>query len=198
MTDDKDNYENILKPVDFDSQQPDITAIELRRAREAKGFSHTDLHRMTGISRSVLSGYETGRTRPGTKELRLLASALQVNPNRLLLGTDEPFKPRTGLRSLVKLRNSPLGIVAATIFVPIVFASLDDDQLEAVLTLLASLIEARNPEASKQITAFAEVMGELIGDGSPEALATIAAKAKDQEFMDALAKKIEAKVATME
>jgi len=197
MTDNKDAYENILKPIDFEQNRLNITAIELKRAREALGLTHTELHRMTGISRSVLFGYEAGRTVPNTEQLRLLSQALQVNPNRLVFGTDEPFKPRTGLRSLVKLRNSPLGIVAATIFVPIVFASLDDDQLEAVLTLLASLIEARNPEASKQITAFAEVMGELIGDGSPEALAIIAAKAKDQEFIDALAKKIEAKVATM-
>lgn len=180
-----------------DEKQPDIIAIELRRARESRGLTHTDLHRITGISRSVLFGYETGRTKPGAKELRLLSEALQVNPNRLLFGNDEPFKPRTGLRSIVKLRNSPMGILAATIIFPVVFATLDDDQLESILVLLSSLIEARDKDAAKKITAFAEVMSEIIGDGSPESMSEIAAKSKDPNFMEALNKKMEEKLASM-
>lgn len=183
--------------TDEELLQLDIVAIELRRAREAKGLTHTDLHRLTGISRSVLFGYEAGRTKPGAKELKLLSQALQVNPNRLLFGDDEPFKPRTGLRAIAKLRNSPMGIVAAMMIFPIVFATLDDDQLESLLTLLSSLIEVRNKEAAKKIAALAEVFGELIGDGSPEAIAAMAAKSNDKAYLDALAKKVEDKLAAM-
>lgn len=198
MTDEKESYENILKDVDGDEhKRPDIIAIELRRAREAKGFTHTDLHRKTGISRSVLFGYETGRTKPGAKEIRLLSEALQVNPNRLLFGNDEPFKPRTGLRSLAKLRNSHMGVIAATIIVPVVFATLDDDQLESLLVLLASLVEARDKDAANKITAFAEVMGDIVGDGSPAAMSTLAEKSSDPEFMESLTKRMEEKLASM-
>lgn len=185
----------LTEPSDT-SQTPalDIIAIELRRGREAKGLSHSDLNRITGISRSVLFGYESGRTKPGTKEIRLLAQALQVNPNRLLFGTDEPFKPRTGLRALVKFRQSPAIILIATILIPMIFATLDDEQIESVLTLLASLVEARDPDAYKKLSAFSEIMAGEIGNGTPEEMSKLALHANDKEYMDALNKKIEERI----
>lgn len=197
MTDDKDAYEHILKPIDFGDSRPDITAVELKRAREAMGLTHTELHRMTGISRSVLFGYEAGRTVPNTQQLRLLSQALQVNPNRLVFGDDEPFKQRTGLRAIAKLRNSPAGVLAATIIFPMIFASLDEDQLESLLVLISSVIEARDKETAKRIAAFAEVFGELIGDGSPATIKHLTEMSKDPKFLDSLGKKIEDKLASM-
>lgn len=173
------------------ASQVDVVGIELKKAREAKQLSHTDLNRLTGISRSVLSGYETGRTKPGAKEIKLLCEALSVNPNRLLFGSDEPFKPRKGLRSLAKLRNSPAGIVMAIFLVPMVFSSLDDEQLEAILTLLASMVEARDKDSANKLTAFAEVFAEQIGEGTPEEMSAIASKVADKDFMDSFNKAVE-------
>lgn len=175
----------------------DTVAIELKKAREAKNLSHTDLYRLTGISRSVLSGYETGRTKPGAKELKLLCDALSVNPNRLLFGNEEPFKPRKGLRGLAKLRHSPAGISLAIILMPIIMASLDDEQLEAILTLLTSLVEARDKETANKISAMAEVFLEQAGNGTIEEMSALGEKAKDQEFMANLNKLIDEKIKSM-
>lgn len=178
-------------------QALDTIAIELRLARESKGLSHSDLNRLTGISRSVLFGYEAGRTKPGAKEIKLLAEALRVNPNRLIFGTDEPFKPRSGLRSLVKLKKSPLLIAAFTMIFPIIFATLDDDQIEAVLTLLASLVEARDKDTYKKLSVLSEVMAEQIGDGTPEAMSALLVRSKDKQFMEKLNKDVEERVKAM-
>lgn len=170
--------------------RPDIAAIELRRAREAKGLSHSDLHRITGISRSVLFGYEAGRTKPGAREIRLLCEALQVSPNKLLFGVEEPFKPRPGLRSFVKMRGSPMGVLAATFLIPLLFASLDDEQVESILILLESLVEARDKEAHRKIGIFVEMLGEEFGNGTPEDLARVAKKGEDPKFLEEIQRKI--------
>lgn len=175
----------------------DTVAIELKKAREAKNLSHTDLYRLTGISRSVLSGYETGRTKPGTKELKLLCKALLVNPNQLLFGSEEPFKPLKGLRGLAKLRDSPAGISLVIIIMPIIMASLDDEQLEAVLTLLTSLVEARDKETANKIRAIAEVFLEQAGNGTIEEMSALGEKVKDQEFMKTINKLMDEKIKSM-
>lgn len=189
----KAQLETNLSPA----QPLDTIAIELRLAREAKGLSHSDLNRLTGISRSVLFGYEAGRTKPGAKEIRLLAEALKVNPNRLLFGTDEPFKPRSGLRALVKLKGSPLLIVVSTMLIPVIFATLDDEQIESILILLASLVEARDKDAYKKLSVFSEVMAEQIGDGTPEAMSALLVRSNDPQFMGELNKEIEERVKAM-
>lgn len=169
----------------------DIVAIELRRAREARGLTHSELHRQTGISRPVLFGYEAGRTKPGAKELRLLAETLGVTPNRLLFGTEEPFKPRPGLRSLVKLRNSPMMILIVTMLMPIAFAALDDDQVESLLTMLASLVESRDKESYKKISAIVEVFSEEIGNGTPAEMSALAERWKNPAYQSEISKRID-------
>lgn len=169
----------------------DIVAIELRRAREAKGISHSELHRQTGISRPVLFGYETGRTKPGAKELRLLSEALGVTPNRLLFGTDEPFKPQTGIRSLVKLRNSPVSMMVGMMLFPVAFGVLDDDQVESLLTILSSMVESRDKETHKKITIIIDLINEEMGDCSPESMSAFFKRAQEPSFKTAWAKKVQ-------
>jgi transcriptional regulator with XRE-family HTH domain len=50
-----------------------------------------------GISRGVLSMYETGRNRPGPKEIRLLCEVLRTSPSYLIYGTDDPFDNLTDM-----------------------------------------------------------------------------------------------------
>lgn len=76
-------------PGDSPALQLGDIAAELALARARAGLSHSDLHRITGISRSVIFGYENGRTKPGAREIRLLCDALKVSPNRLIYGSDE-------------------------------------------------------------------------------------------------------------
>lgn len=168
----------------------DIVAIELRRAREAKGISHSELHRKTGISRTVLFGYETGRTKPGAKELRLLSESLGVSPNRLLFGTDEPFKPQTGIRALAKLRNSPISLIIGMMLFPAAFSVLDDDQIESLLTILSSMVESRDRETHKKITVAVELISEEMGDGSPEALSAFLKRAQAPGFQEEWGRRI--------
>lgn len=175
----------------------DLVAIELRRAREAKGLSHSDLHRQTGISRPVLFGYEAGRTKPGAKELRLLSEALSVSPNRLLFGTEEPFKPKKGLRSLAKLRNSPALIMALLLIIPISFAVLDDDQIESLMVILASLVESRDKDAYNRLTAIVEVLNEELGNGTPEEVSAFSKRGSDPSFQVKLMQRVQDRIKNM-
>lgn len=45
-----------------------------------------------GISRAVISLYETGTNRPGITELRILSEAFRTNPAHFIYGTDDPFE----------------------------------------------------------------------------------------------------------
>lgn len=175
----------------------DLVAIELRRAREAKGLSHSDLHRQTGISRPVLFGYEAGRTKPGARELRLLSEALGVSPNRLLFGTEEPFKPQPGLRSLVKLRNSPVMFMAMLMVLPISFAVLDDDQVESLLVIFASMVEARDKDAYNKLSVMVEIFTEEIGNGTPEEISAFSKRGSDPAFQAGLTKRYEDRIKNM-
>jgi len=69
-------------------------------ARESKEWTQATLSAKTkiadpnneGVSRTVLIGYESGKFKPGARELRLLSEALHVTPNWLLYGTEKPFR----------------------------------------------------------------------------------------------------------
>lgn len=68
----------------------------IRAAREARGLSQTALAQRTamsdstgkGVGRTVLFGYESGKFRPGAREIRLICQALSITPNWLILGDD--------------------------------------------------------------------------------------------------------------
>lgn len=71
----------------------------IKQAREARQWTQVVLATRTrmadpngeGVSRTVLVGYESGKYKPGARELRLLADALHVTPNWLLYGSEKPF-----------------------------------------------------------------------------------------------------------
>ncbi len=69
-----------------------LIANELVRARKVLGWTQSELHQRTGISRETIKQYETGRHLPGAREIGLLSTALGISPNRLLLGSDD-FNP---------------------------------------------------------------------------------------------------------
>lgn len=72
----------------------------IQEAREGVKLTQGELAELTkladseskGISRAVLSFYETGKSRPSPRELRILCEALRVSPNQLIYGTEDPFE----------------------------------------------------------------------------------------------------------
>lgn len=96
--------------LDSDSTAPESgIGDRIRAAREARGLSQTSLAARTqlndstgkGVGRTVLFGYETGKFRPGAREIRLLCQALSVTPNWLILG-DEAASTQASLEMVRK------------------------------------------------------------------------------------------------
>lgn len=171
----------------------DGIAIRIRLGRERKGLSLADLHRQSEISKTALHDYESGRTKPGAREIKILCEILGVTPNWVLFGSETPLEPRTGLRALIKLRNSPVWFMTSMILMPIIAGVLDEDQLEALLVLVASMVEARDKDAYAQVSALAEIFTEQFGTGSPAEISALTKKAADPAFMAQLQEMIKAR-----
>jgi transcriptional regulator with XRE-family HTH domain len=109
---------------------------ELKQTRDAQGMAVMELHRRTGISRTVLQGYEAGRFKPGSGELKRLCEALGISPTKLLFGRedfgrDDPSTSRVD------------GLEANAAKAAIVIGLLSSDERRAVMTIVTRLLEAR-------------------------------------------------------
>lgn len=122
----------------------DGIGIRLKAARESKGLSQSDLHNKTGLSRTVLINYEAGRHKPGARELRLLCDALEVSPNHLIYGTEDPHSRSIGLADTL-LNMGEAAILPAAMLVPMCGAMLGQDDTRTILNLVESLLKAKDP-----------------------------------------------------
>lgn len=139
---------------------PDLISFEIKKAREQSKMSVLELSAKTGISKTVLHGYERGRTKPGARELRLLCEAMGVSPNRLLFGLDDYNAPRSGIAHLIKLsRSNPLitQLFSSMVF-PMVFARLDENEAESLMVLIGSLLHAKDPEQAEKLFVMIETV----------------------------------------
>jgi transcriptional regulator with XRE-family HTH domain len=161
---------------------------ELVKARTKAGFTISDLHEKTKISRAVLLGYEKGRTRPGAREIRLLCEALQITPNKLIYGTEDPFEKNPlhealGVDSDVTRLMKMLGL----------FQMLPRSEQDALLQLAAAIVSSRHGEAAlKDLGAAFEVAGERMGDQVME-FADNLDKSMTEEDKAAMEKEFQAK-----
>ena len=55
----------------------------IRRLREERGLSQTELARLTDLDHTAISRIENGRTNPTRRTLRDLARGLKTNPEEL-------------------------------------------------------------------------------------------------------------------
>jgi transcriptional regulator with XRE-family HTH domain len=64
----------------------------IRKLREAKNMSQTELAKAAGVSQATISDAETGETKSGIRALTLLriAAALDTNPEYLRTGKGPP------------------------------------------------------------------------------------------------------------
>lgn len=187
--------EEVDSPAKRDpTSDTDAISYELQRARNDAGLSIVELGRLTGISKTVLHGYERGRTKPGAREIRLLSVALNVSPNKLILGSDDFASGAPEFTSFYrKLRARPeLAAVFSAMCMPLVAALLDEEEVRSLMLLVTSLLKARNPQAADQMLAAAqEAMAALnnatLPDGSmnisPEDLHALIDKTQ-QDFTD--------------
>jgi transcriptional regulator with XRE-family HTH domain len=114
-------------------------ASELVAARERAGLSISELHRRTGISRTVLQGYEKARFAPGTLELRKLCETMGISANRVVFGTETPLEKKSWLGGAITDLSKPMNIARITV----ILQTLTLAEQEAFLTLLGSISTAR-------------------------------------------------------
>lgn len=152
--------------TDKSQEKPMSTSIEdgigirLRATREAKGLSQIDLHNKTGLSRTVLINYEAGRHKPGARELRLLCDALEVSPNHLIYGSEEPHARSTGLADII-LNMGEAAIVPAIFLGPMLSVMLGKDDTRMVLSLIESLLKAKDPAGYAAVMKFVEAIRDI-------------------------------------
>lgn len=64
----------------------------LKQIRESKKIGQSQLAKMTGVSKQLLSGFEKGRNGVSNEVLQRIGGALKVNPDHIMSGkTPDPF-----------------------------------------------------------------------------------------------------------
>lgn len=172
----------------------DGIGIRLKAARESKGLSQTDLHKLTGLSRTVLINYEACRHIPGARELRLLCDALEVSPNQLIYGTEEPHRQTTGLADAI-LSMGASAVMPVMILAPMLGAMLGKDDTRAVLTMIESLLKAKSPDGYASVLELVRATKELSNEAAikdPEKVKQLFSNdAEAQQFMQIMTQKIQ-------
>lgn len=115
-------------------------------AREGLGYSQHAVHTRSkwhdpeekGISRSVLSMYETGVNRPGAREIRILCETLKITPNWLLFGSEAPAKALQA--SMEFLRGDELSISVRLAFAMLALAP---EERNSLASLVFALVDRR-------------------------------------------------------
>lgn len=145
----------------------------------------SDLHRETGISRTVLQGYEAGRFVPGALELKRLCQVLKVTPNRIIFGDEKPLEQKPLLASFIGDVSKASGTAKLTVALQI----LSSEELSALLSLVESIVISRVGGAKKMEEMFAAVEIMIGGDQTPALLETFG-----EEFFEILSDEQKAKL----
>ena len=137
-------------------------AAELANARQRAGLSQNELHRLTGISRTVIAKYEVGENKPGARELKLLCDALKVTPNRVIYGKETPFES-SPLHDALVLDSDEQMIIRGVLFM----SMLTREDRAAVLTLIYSLLRGQRGKRAfdtmmKVVNVTSEALAEKI------------------------------------
>lgn len=148
------------------AESPDLISYEIKRAREGAKLSILELSARTGISKTVLHGYERGRTKPGARELKLLCEALKVSPNRLLFGVDDFDAPRTGLARLVRLSRTAPSVthIFVTMILPVFLSACDEAESVSFMVLMGSILHGKDPERARMLFNMVEILATHLED----------------------------------
>lgn len=133
---------------------------EVRKARERADMTVSDLHRETGISRTVLQGYEAGKFVPGSLELKKLCQVLKVSPNRILFGEERPLDEKPLLASFIGDVSKATGTAKLAITMQV----LSSEELSALLSLVESIVITR-VGGRKKLEEMLSGVDALVGHG---------------------------------
>lgn len=81
---------------------PGIFSHNLKKAREIKGLSQTELARKSGLQPSAVSHFETGRRAPSFDNLKRLADTLEVTTDFLIGRETDPTTSGPTLQSIFR------------------------------------------------------------------------------------------------
>jgi transcriptional regulator with XRE-family HTH domain len=112
----------------------------IKFAIDRQGLTVTDLHKRTAISRTVLLAYVRGNYAPGARELKLICECLEVTPTFVLFGTEDLKQTPFRIGDLALSSSMALGL-SLTYFSML----LKQNEKEAVVTLIESILMARDP-----------------------------------------------------
>lgn len=169
-------------------------ATELKTARARAGLSVAELHRRSGISRTVLQGYEAARFGPGTIELKKLCEELGVTPNRILFGSEQPLDTKSTLESYIGPLDQAMNIAKLGMIMQVLTAT----ERNAVIALIEAIATPRLGGV-EQIKVGMEGIGLVLSDQflRPDVLKKFAEEVVDgapenlKDQMEALTKKAE-------
>lgn len=116
-------------------------ASALIKARNELGLTQAQLSEISGVSRSAIKGYETGRNMPGARELKALSHILRVSPTELLFGSEQAFHDRF---KQVAARGGDLDIGRARWRLHAITKLLTLDEVAALSQLARSIAVARH------------------------------------------------------
>lgn len=161
--------------IGISDQEPELElGRRLQEAREAVKLTQGELAELTkqadsegkGISRAVLSFYETGKSRPSPRELRMLCESLRVSPSQLIYGTDDPFESLLELQRFGGLATSDPEFFAMLTYA---FSKQHHHNRMAIMQLMNSLLmgwdktwTANTEEANRQFLEMAEALRDLL------------------------------------
>lgn len=171
----------------FPEEPTDGIASTLIKARNELGLTQAHLSELSGISRSAIKAYETGRNMPGSRELKALCRVLKVSPTVLLYGTEDAFADQAAADG----RPHEYDHTRARWQLLALARMISADELAAVLKLLRAIAVARHgiEMVNKNLEAAAMVAFGLVGDELPKTIAQIAnfGAVLEQEEADAAA-----------
>lgn len=139
------------KPKDENDQLAKAVGAEITKAMERLNITVSELHKRTGISRTVLLAYTRGNYAPGARELKLLCEHLDITPNVLLFGSNQVAASPYKLGDLALTHTG-----AQTIAFLVLLSQLSNSEKMALLTLAEGISAARNPQAHRAVMASIE------------------------------------------
>src|SRR3546814_2268308 len=95
--------------------------------------------------------------KPCAREIKLIFDALEINPNYLIYGTEEPHKKKEGLAHTV-LAMGESAFVPLSILVPLLAAVLGYDEKRKILEYVETTIKAQSPELLADVMSILSIV----------------------------------------
>lgn len=141
------------KPKEENDQLAKTIGEQITQAMERLNITVTELHKRTGISRTVLLAYTRGTYAPGARELKLLCDNLDITPSVLLYGSNQVATTPYRLGD-IKLSDSGMDLIAFMVLL----STMTKVERQSLLTLVESISVARDANRHRDLLGTIKVM----------------------------------------